>query len=184
MAKTYEYIIVLKKNSSNRVDMISQLMLLLSLIGFIGTAITHPNNSIRPILMSLLIVGWWIFCYLQQKRNIAPSYRLALLFAAIGWYFQKDGLWIAFIYLMAALLEKQVKFPQEIAFDEEEIVFNSFPKKRHQWNELNNAVLKDGILTLDFKNNRIFQKEVNAEVSAEIEKEFTQFAQKLITPAN
>jgi hypothetical protein len=85
---------------------------------------------------------------------------------------------------MAALLEKQVKFPQEIAFDEEEIVFNSFPKKKHQWNELNNAILKDGILTLDFKNNRIFQKEVNATVSTEVEQEFTQFAQKLITPAN
>lgn len=183
MVKTYEYIIVLKKNSNNRVDIISQLMLLLSLIGFIGTAIANPNNSIRPILISLLIIGWWIFCYLQQKRNITPSYRLALLFAAIGWYFQKDGLWIAFIYLMAALLEKQVKFPQEVAFDAEEIVFNSFPKKRHLWSELSNAILKDGILTLDFKNNRIFQKEVNAAVSEDIEKEFTQFAQKLITPA-
>jgi hypothetical protein len=37
---------------------------------------------------------------------------------------------------------------------------------------------------LDFKNNRIFQKEVNATVSTEVEQEFTQFAQKLITPAN
>ncbi len=183
MVKTYEYIIVLKKNNQNRVNIISQLMILLSVIGLIVTAIANPSNSIRPILISLLIVGWWIFCYLQQKRNVDPSYRLALLLAAIGWYFQKDGLWIAFIYLMAALLEKQVKFPQEIAFDEEEIVFNSFPKKRHQWVEFNNAILKDGILTLDFKNNRIFQKEVNAAVSEDIEKEFNQFAQKLIIPA-
>ena len=158
-------------------------MLLLSLIGFIGTAIANPSGSIRPILICFLIIGWWIYCYLQQKKNIPPSYRLALLFAAIGWYFQKDGLWISFIYLMAAILEKQVKFPQEIAFDDEEIVINSFPKKRHQWNELNNAILKDGILTLDFKNNRVFQKEVNAEVSKEIEQEFNRFAQRLITTA-
>ena len=176
MAKTYDYIIVLKKKNRNRVDGISQLMLLLSLIAFISSAVAKPAANIVAIIMSALVLSWWIFCYTQQKRNVAPSYRLALLFAAIGWYFQKDGIWLSLVYVIAAVLEKQVKFPEEIAFDSTEIVVNSFPKKVYSWNELNNVVLKDGLLTIDFKNNKLYQKEVDAEVSKQVETEFNSFA--------
>lgn len=176
MIKTYDYIIILKKKSNNKVDGISQLMLLLSIIAFIGSAYAKPVNSILPLIISAFILGWWIFCTLQKRRNISPSYRLALLFAAIGWYFQKDGIWISLIYLIASVLEKQVKFPQEIAFDELEIVQNSFPKKTNTWKEVNNVILKDGLLTIDFKNNQLIQKEVDAEVTEQVEREFNEFA--------
>lgn len=176
--KTYDYIIVLKKKSYARVDAISQLMLLLSLIAFIGTAIQYPSTSVTALVFSLAILGWWLFCYLQKQRGVQPFYRLALLFAATGWYFQKNGLWISLIYLIAAMLEKQVKFPEEIAFDEEEIVLNSFPKKRFTWNELNNVVLKDGLLTIDFKNNKLLQKELESEAGKQVEQEFNKFAEE------
>jgi len=184
MIKTYDYIIILKKKSNNKVDGISQLMLLLAIIAFIGNAYAKPASSMLPLIMSAFIVGWWIFCTLQKRRNISPSYRLALLFAATGWYFQKDGIWISLIYLMAAVLEKQVKFPQEIAFDELEIVQNSFPKKRHAWNDINNVILKDGLLTIDFKNNQLIQKEVDAEVTEQVEREFNEFAKEQIKKSN
>jgi hypothetical protein len=29
---------------------------------------------------------------------------------------------------------------------------------RHSWSEINNLVLKDGLLTVDFKNNKLFQQ--------------------------
>lgn len=37
------------------------------------------------------------------------------------------------------------------------IFYPSFPSKKIQWNELQNAVLKDNILTIDFKNNKLIQ---------------------------
>ena len=52
---------------------------------------------------------------------------------------------------------------------------NSLPKKRFQWSELQNVVLKDEILTLDFHNNKLIQKEIETPVSAEEEKEFNDF---------
>ncbi|MGC5098563.1 hypothetical protein ACPXA0_26545, partial [Escherichia coli] len=70
---------------------------------------------------------------------------------------------------VAAILERFVKFPEEIAFDKEEIVINSFPKKRYTWNELNNVVLKDGLLTIDFKNNKMLQRLVDSEVDVKVE---------------
>jgi hypothetical protein len=35
-----------------------------------------------------------------------------------------------------------------------------FPGKKYQWNQFSNIVLKDNILTLDFKNNKLLQAEI------------------------
>jgi hypothetical protein len=39
-------------------------------------------------------------------------------------------------------------------------VINTLFRRRYDWTDFNNVVLKDGLLTLDFKNNRLLQKEV------------------------
>jgi hypothetical protein len=85
------------------------------------------------------------------------------------------------VYVIAAVIEKQVKFPREIAFDETEVVFNTFPRKHYQWNELSNVVLKDGLLTLDFKNNKLLQKEIDSQTTPQLEKEFNEFCKSMIT---
>jgi hypothetical protein len=48
------------------------------------------------------------------------------------------------------------------------------------WNEINNAVIKDGFLTIDQKNNKLFQKEIEGDVSADIETEFNEFCRHQI----
>jgi hypothetical protein len=99
----------------------------------------------------------------------------------VGWLSYDKGIWLSLVYLIAAVLERFVKFPEEIAFDETEVVMNSFPKKRYQWSELNNVVLKDGLLTIDFKNNKLIQRIVDSEVDLKVEGEFNQWVSKLIS---
>jgi hypothetical protein len=179
--KTYDYIVQLKTNNKSGIDWISKLMLFITIVIFIANTFLEPGkHNVIPMVICLLIIGWMIFCFNQQRRGIQPFYRLALLFAAIGWFFHPHGGIISLIYLVAAILERFVKFPEEIAFDKEEIVINSFPKKRYTWNELNNVVLKDGLLTIDFKNNKMLQRLVDSEVDVKVEEEFTSYARALI----
>jgi hypothetical protein len=58
------------------------------------------------------------------------------------------------------LLEHQVKFPLEIGFSENQIVFNTLFRKKYNWSQLSNVMLKDGMLTMDFYNNRLLQRQV------------------------
>ncbi len=81
------------------------------------------------------------------------------------------------------MLEKQVKFPDEIGFSEETVVINSFPKKKFNWTDIQNVILKDNLLTVDFKNNKLIQKELNEEVSPLIEQEFNEFCRKQLHKA-
>lgn len=174
--KTYDYIIVLKKRSFASVDLVSQIMLVIAAIAFVAAYFTGFIIGTISIVMAIAVLAWLVYCIWQNKRGIAPFYRFGLLIGAIGWYSLEDGIWVAWIYLLAAMLEKQVKFPEEIAFDENEIVKNSFPKKRYSWSELNNVVLKDGLLTIDFKNNQLIQKELESNTTEALEHEFNAYA--------
>jgi len=93
--------------------------------------ILFKKEAIRPTVLYIAIIGmiaWWIYCIISERKQQQPFYRMGLLLAAAGWYFIPNGGWITIVYLLAAILEKQAKFPQEIAFGKDEIVFNSFPK--------------------------------------------------------
>ena len=82
---------------------------------------------------------------------------------------------IAILYVVAAIFERQVKFQQQLGFDSNGITINSLPKKHYRWSEIQNALLKEGFLTIDLKNNRIFQKEIDLDISPFLEAEFNEF---------
>ncbi len=177
--KVYDYIVVFKQRNDRLTDSISQLMLLLAVCVFIFSVSVPAagTNAVVLVILTVGIIAWWVYSYFKYKKGGAPFYRLALLLASVGWFLQPKGLPIAIIYFVAAALEKQAKFPQEVAFDDEEIVFNTLPKKRYSWQDLANVVLKDGILTIDFRNNKLIQKEIESQTSAKEEQEFNEFCQ-------
>ena len=125
-------------------------------------------------------ISWWIFCLFQRKNGTVPYYRLGLLFASWGWFLQPNGLIIAGIFLIAALFERQVKFPYEIALDPTGIVINTFPKKYYPWQAIQNMLIKDDYITIDFKNNHLIQKQINEPVTIAIEQEFNSFCKDQI----
>ena len=181
--KVYDYILVLKDSGHRLINNISKMMLVLAIavIGF--SAFLHfTTASLLSLGLLIIIVGWWIYIYLQSKKGNSLYDRIALLFAAVAWYLQPGGKWMALIYMLAALLEKQVKFPRELAFDAEEIVINSLPKKYIAWQDMRNVVLKDGLLTLDFKNNKLVQHELSTATAAQVENEFNAFCHQHLRP--
>jgi hypothetical protein len=81
---------------------------------------------------------------------------------------------------VAGIIEKQVKFSQEIGFSPEEISINTVPRKVIKWNEVSNVLIKDSMITIDQKNNKLMQKEIEGYVTKDIENEFNEFALKQI----
>ncbi|MEA3424928.1 MAG: hypothetical protein U9R46_01650 [Bacteroidota bacterium] len=175
--KVYDYIIVLRRPGYLLVDLISRFMLMIAIAILGYTVFWIPFGWFSMFLIVLIagIAGWWIRCTIQANKGGIPYYRLGLLLATIGLGSLFQLHWIPILYFLAVVSEKQVKFPQEIAFHDEGIVINSLPKKRYSWQEIGNVVLKDGILTIDLKNNKLIQKEIESSSSAKEEAEFNEF---------
>ncbi len=175
----YNYVITLKKPDYRFADQVALIMLLFALLAFCYFYYIHPKFGFPYLFFAagiLLSAGFTFF----KKRQVGLAYfRLALLIAAAGWFYGIErNTWMAILYAVAGLLERQVKFPQEIGFSKSEIIFNTFPKKRLAWNEVSNAIIKDGLITIDQKNNKLFQKEIDSGVSLQVEKEFNEFCRK------
>src|SRR6476469_7012240 len=180
MAKAYDYVITLKQRSFKGFDFVSQLLIFISLAVFVYTAYLYAAVRIQYGVMSMLIIGSWIYTFQKNKgADHIAYYRFTLMLTAIGWFFQQHGnISIGGLLILVAFLERQVKFPEEVGFNEEGITFNSFPRKEIAWSQVANAVLKDGLLTIDRKNNKLFQKETESDIDPQIEAEFNSFCTK------
>ena len=73
---------------------------------------------------------------------------------------------------------QEIKF----VFGHENIIKMNFPQKKLDWNLLNNVILKDNILTLDFKNNKLLQAEIEKNDINEID--FNSFAKTRMSKTN
>ncbi len=178
----YNYVITIKEPDYKKVNAITFLMLLLAVAFFVYIA-THQwatkyhNAAIMDVVIAAFIVLWSVYTFFSsQQKNKVAYYRLALFAAAIGWFAEPiSNYWMAGLFVIAALLERQVKFPQEIGVDERGITFNTLPQKEYEWKDINNLLLKEGILTVDYKNNKLFQHEIESDVSPALEREFNQY---------
>ena len=172
----YQYVVTLKNQNNRYIDILGLLLSIFSVICFTWELIHSGNVSLAYLIGSVAVLGFiaWNLTQTAKKRKV--YYSRALLIAALVWmkmpYFQ----WLVFVFIILALLEYQAKYAIEIGFSDNEIVFNSLFKRRYHWKQFSNIVLKDGLLTLDFTNNRILQREVDDDDEDDAsEEEFNQY---------
>jgi hypothetical protein len=156
----YQYVVTLKNQSNRYIDILGLLLSIFSVVCFTWELLRSNNVSVAYLAGGIAVLGIVVWNLTQQAKKHKVYYSRALLIAALVWmkmpYFQ----WLVFIFIMLALLEYQAKYAIEIGFSDKQIVINSLFKKRYYWKHFSNIVLKDGLLTLDFTNNRILQREV------------------------
>ena len=192
--KTYDYVIVTKAPAGYKlIDLISQLMLLMAAAAFIYEGAKNLTDSFLADIISLaslyflaaaIIIYWLIYCFIRKRNGYDVFYRFALFIAACGWYLNKQQwFYMSISYLIASVLERPLKVTPEVAFDTEELVFNTVPKKKYLWDQVANVVLKEGILTIDLKNNKLIQKEIDADISEADEQDFNDFCRHQLKKA-
>jgi hypothetical protein len=129
--------------------------------------------AVAVVLLGLTLVA--VRGYFGAKGK--PQYIIGILYAAllvtwITW----ELYWAAAILVLFYLLYLAAIRKFDVNFSEKHISYPSFPRKEIPWNELNNVIMKDGILTLDFKTNKVIQAET--EDNTVNEKEFNEFCKK------
>lgn len=180
----YEYVISLKRPSYKYIDIISQLLLALFLVQFgMYVATTKWNTSILiQLIVPLAIVGFWIYNIKKIKTtHIIVYYRLPLIMAGIGWLLvPMSWRWIGLAYGILGLMERFIKFPDEIGIGKEGVTRNTLPKKKYEWIDIDNIIIRDNLFTLDLRNNKIIQKELEEPISKVLENEFNYFCKEML----
>lgn len=164
----YQYVVILKKNSEKATDVLSSLLCLFSSLTFLFSAsghllTEHPMHGSDYFLAAIgliLLTGVIINFTARRTGRTHIRYRYLLMAAALGWIASPFLSWLFLLFVTLAFLEYQTKRPLEIGFDKDRVVINSLIRRRYDWSAFSNIILRDGLLTMDFKDNRLFQKEV------------------------
>lgn len=132
------------------------------------------------LLVCILTVVFWL---LNRFRIFTNSFSPAASFVILGillfilgnYYFGLCDIGLA----VASLLSKRA---DKVIFNDQGIEIPSFIKKNHAWSEFNNVILKDNVLTLDFRNNKLMQPLIDPEANGALrEEEFNDFCRERLS---
>jgi hypothetical protein len=133
------------------------IMLTLNFLGF-GYVFLRTNNtaSIFAIIALVLNAVPWLYYLLNKKHIKSPIIEITLITSAFLWmYF--GNFWMGIIMLFFAAMSFFTNKKQIILFNEEGIIYPSFPVKKYAWAEVAHVIWKDDILTIDLKDNKLLQ---------------------------
>jgi hypothetical protein len=155
----YDYVVTLKRENAHKTDLVSLLLLIFSLLAFSFVQIRNGLNLFLCSGIAVVLSGLIVNLRSARKKK-EMLFRYWLFASGICWIGMPYLQWMMIPFFVMALMEAQAKYPLEIGFSSEGVVLNSLLNKKFPWSSLQSVILKDGMLTLDFINNKLIQKEV------------------------
>ena len=170
-----KFIIVLKNEKLKTYTVISWLIIALNFISFVYVAISGLSKITNlPFFAAGLLFLIFLFRFISKREEFEnDSISLSFSIAIISWIVLQFY-WAAVIILFLFLFQDISRRKLTVLVYDDRIIYPSFPKRTIEWEELNNVVLKDEILTIDLKNNKVFQNEITSPTS---EIDFNEFCE-------
>ncbi len=174
--------ITLKNEKIKLYNRIASFIIIINLAVFIYLAIFTEIKSIKIAAIiggSLIIIALAIEYFLIRiKKNEDSPYKMYAEYVIAFAWFQMNYWWIAILTFLLGTLYLISKRPLLVSVIKETITYPSFPKKKLSWSDLNNIILKDGLLTIDLKNNSFIQQSIDETKTSINEAEFNDFCRE------
>jgi hypothetical protein len=175
-----QYRFELKNEKSGNYRMISQLLVIINLLGFIILLFNREDKIINNIWLLLAILpatGYAILSlvkWVTNKPMAAFWHRTIFGFCALAWL--KEGYWgFSILLVLFAGVDYLIQRRRVIIITEKKIIIPAIIEKIVEWSALNNIIIRDGLITIDFKNNKIIQQPVLRTGEDINEREFNEF---------
>lgn len=177
-----QFEIILKNEKVKLYRTIAKIFLLLNFTVFILLLFYKPYRYPSIAFLIAFILYLLLRQFLFSKGHISNILDEFVFFIpAAGWLGMHNymiGIGCVLMGLLYKVSLQEIKF----VFGHENIIKMNFPQKKLDWNLLNNVILKDNILTLDFKNNKLLQAEIEKNDINEID--FNSFAKTRMSKTN
>ena len=153
----YDYVVVLRNDHIQFIEKTGWLLTFLIIMLLVFSIYTTTNSTVLYvsliITLSLFISNW---IEKRKKKNIV--FKNILVTGGLGLSIASSlPVIIGILIIISGLIEKIILQKREFGFSKIIIQENGLFGKKINWNELNRVILKDDILTIDYKNNKLIQ---------------------------
>ena len=149
--------------------LITFIILSLNFFGF-GFVFLKTTSIQSYLAIFLLIVNAipWAYYLLNKKHLISPIVEITFILSAAYWFYI-GNVWMALFLVAFAAIGFIANKKSVINFTSEGIEYPSFPIKKYAWSQVQQVVWKDGILTIDLKNNKLMQLNIDKEFATKFD---------------
>jgi len=149
------YTFNIKDNSPNIDVLVTRCLLALASIASI---LYHTNQYFFINVLSAVILFTAAIFVNTLLTKYKIDNRILLVIAAIQLFIATHAIIFAAILIIYGLIVKKLYKEPVVNVNTEGVIFKKmFANPVHAWDEFNNIILKDNLLTLDFKNNKLLQ---------------------------
>ena len=160
-----QYSFTLKDNNQKAYNQFTWFLFFLHIIAAAVFALNTADNSVRLKIYILLafyaMLSIFYFIYRTHPKALETfSLIMALLYA--NFWFQHVGIIAVIAFALIYIIVTLVKGKRTTVFFSDEGIHLTrvFKTIIFPWAEIGNAILKDNLLTIDFKTNKIIQVEI------------------------
>ena len=179
-----KYSIAIANEKAAVYKLITGIMIFINLLvfGFVffnTTAITQKKISLLGLFLNGIAITLF-FLYNYSKTKYLKNYRVetALIISALLWLFIGKYL-LSVLLICFSIMGFYTNKKLTIQFSENGILYPSFPAKLFLWVRVEQVMLKDDILTIDMKNNKLLQFAIDKKNTVAIdEAEFNKFCRE------
>ncbi|NOT51051.1 MAG: hypothetical protein HOP10_07215 [Chitinophagaceae bacterium] len=174
-----EFLITLRNDKTRLYNRISWFIIIINCALLLYLAISSSEKDIRSgsiatLITLAIVLGFYLYF---RKTKYRFGFHPFFLFLMLGWI-KNEYYWLAGAALVFDLLHLTATTKQVISITKEGIIYPSIFKKKTEWEKLNNLLLKDGLVTIDFKNNKIIQQTIDESKTSVNEREFNEFCRQ------
>lgn len=188
MSQTYS--IEIPNDKATTYKVVTLIIAIINALAF-GYAYLRSQQSIGIVLMGALIATGSLIIYsIRNNQKNALPFKIEISFGicAIIW-FVTGNVWLGLPLLIFALLGMIINKKPIVQVNEAGIFYPSFSGSNWPWDSIEWVILKDGILTIEKKDNHLLQITLDKQVATNInEIDFNSYCavylQKSITTNN
>lgn len=153
---------------------------LLAMAGIVSLLYRSNQYYYFPLVAALLLIFAAVF--VKKLLQLLKGNTLLLLgIAAFILFVATFSIIVALALVAGGLLVKKIALIPTVTINTKGVnIIKTLSNIEHQWSEFNNIILKDNLLTLDFKSNKLLQLSIIGNESAVDEYTFNSFCSKFI----
>lgn len=182
MKKNDYFIITLKNEKTGTYIRLGYILTGINLIPFILFLFYADARLAGSVGLVSTIIYFIIKVFIAKKEQSKYYIDENIFFVLAAVWLMQSSL-MAILILLTGVLFKLTLQPQRFVFTKTAIQKDFFPKKEYHWEDMETVILKDGFLTLNFKNNKLIQAPVE-ETGIEDAIAFNKFAEETLSRKN
>jgi hypothetical protein len=170
--------LTLKQEKQRSFIWFSWLIIIGNLALFIYLSALSGFKNIGPLLYVVLAIIAIIVVYYSKEQREKPRLYVLFLIIILGWINSRTYWWVAIPILIFMILDGIARRELIVKVFADKIIYPSWPPSEIKWQELNNVIIKDRVLTIDFKSDKLIQQLIDEKNTQIDEKEFNAFCQQ------